>query len=416
MAQVIVNYDTLGVVQTNYNNLADDELNNAVSKLTNAKESIEEVGKSHDNIWSNVVSSLQSEIGRLNSGIDDVLTLSDMTRVVSETFSEAEGQIINNINELADYFGMDPNASYTVTANTGATPTPLAETRDSDTILSSDYYERTTGAVTGSLPMTTALRSENINTNKKNVSELSRENSENKDTTENKQDNPTQDAPSNEEKTDTKDSSTYKKAQKNAEEVSKTTNSKNVTNIFTPVAGTTAMGAASSAARNIGQPTNPTSTTDEADELSTDEEIKGQAIGEILDDDSLINEEVTPKVESGTHQTSPIDVTIDKNTSIDSVPVIAGVASAGLAGIGTKVILDKKEKDDDKEEDEEETFSGDYETAGETSENLLDSSDDIGFDPETIIEEDEPSNQTGLEDNIYPQSVLQDLQSKEELM
>ena len=56
--------------------------------------------------------------------------------------------------------------------------------------------------------------------------------------------------------------------------------------------------------------------------------------------------------ESGTHQTIPIDTTVDKKSSSSSaIPIIAGIAAAGAAGIGTKIYLDRKSNNDNGEDD-----------------------------------------------------------------
>ena len=431
MPKVTVDYDSLGNVQRAYDILATDELSDTYSELYAAQSTIEDIGSGHDNIWNTIVSNLQSKRRELQSSIEDVRDLSDMTGMVSDTFTETEEQIVNNIDEIADYFGFtDHNASnYTVTPNTGADTSSAAES-EQPTPTPGSPSGTGTGATAGSSPTTTTIVSKSNDSQDDNT-KSTQTTDDKKEKEESKEDNKEEKAKDDnttdttkEEQTDTshdiEDSSTYEDSKENAEEVSQTSDSQNVSDVVTGVTGGAAIGTATEAASSLGNANN--TTTDGKDEKPTDEkdpesdeEITGQAVGDILDDDFLINGEA--ETDSGTHQTSPIDVTLDKESGTNVIPALAGVAAAGLAGIGTKVALDKKDEEDDEEEEiEEETFNGDYDVAGEEKNQLLDSSDDIGFNPETIIEEDENNEHGGVENDIYPQSVLQDIQSKEESM
>ena len=440
MPNIIVDYNDLGVVQTAFNNLADVDLTDAYKGVSKAQETIEKYGSGHDNIWSDVASSLQSEKRDLDEKINEVRDLSDKSGEVSETFTDDEHQIIENVDridsDLADYFGLDRDISkYTITPNTAADTSSTAQT-----IIKPDYnspaklsLDAPTGATTSTSPATTAVVSKmnneanETNTETTQTIENKQETQQEKEEEKQEKDNSRDKKAQEEQDTsrDIKDSSTYKQAKENAEEVSQKTSTKNISTETSEVAGptTTAIGSATEAASNIGKTTSTSTTTKKDDTIHTEEkeetpvniEVKGTASGDIIDDDFVINDDLL-ETDSGTHHNSPIDVTLDKNTSADVIPGLAGVAAAGLTGIGTKVVLDKKENEDEEEETEEETFNGDYDIAGEEDNQLLDSSDDIGFNPETIIEEDDKIEQTRLEKDVYPQSVLQDIQSKEELM
>ena len=120
-------------------------------------------------------------------------------------------------------------------------------------------------------------------------------------------------------------------------------------------------------------------------------------------------EEPTPEPESGTHTTVPIDTDIPKKNSSGSsvIPLIAGIAAAGAAGIGTKMYLDRKANNDNDEdsldEEEEYDYSGDYEVEN-NSDSYLDNTDDISYS--AIKEADEAMEKEtseALEDAEEPQ-------------
>ena len=109
-------------------------------------------------------------------------------------------------------------------------------------------------------------------------------------------------------------------------------------------------------------------------------------------------EEPTETEDNNSHQTIPIDTSSDKKSSGTSVvPIIAGIAAAGAAGIGTKIYLDRKSNNDNDEDDngeDEYSYSGDYAVA-DNSESYLDNSDDIGYS--AIKDADEAMEETVTE-------------------
>ena len=82
---------------------------------------------------------------------------------------------------------------------------------------------------------------------------------------------------------------------------------------------------------------------------------------------------------------SPITTTTTTGTKKSIIPVIAGLGSAAVAGIGTKAFLDKKEEANEEEEfdaeewTEEDQFDVDYSEAMEEDRDYLDPSDEFAY-------------------------------------
>lgn len=427
MANIGVNYDSLNNVKTGLSNIATDQLEEIKTLLGTAQTTINGLSEAHDNVWAGILNTIDEQLTAVGDSITAVDALATNVGAVSSNFYDAEGKIqsdVNNIDaDLAEYFGLPENSGFTVSENTGAETTSGAETTGPVGPGSSGgggAYGGT-GAVTGSSAMTSSLPTKEDPKDKaEKLTQTSQEKDDTKETKTNSSgetnDNSQTDTnngstnetkPTNNDNTNTsrdiKESSTYQEAKENAEKAAKGTSK----SVITSSSGGAAMGAAIGAASATGN--NNSNNSNSSDKSSETEGVKAEALGDtVIGDDEFIDMETD--IDSGTHQTAPIDVTIDKNTGTGPVPALAGVAAAGLAGVGTKVFLDRRDKDDDDEE-EKETFSGDYETVGEKGKEELDSSDNIGFNPETIIEEGESS---GLENEVYPSSVIEDIQASEE--
>ena len=83
---------------------------------------------------------------------------------------------------------------------------------------------------------------------------------------------------------------------------------------------------------------------------------------------------------------SPITTTTTTGTKKSIIPVIAGLGSAAVAGIGTKAFLDKKEEANEETEDfeaeewtEEDQLDIDYSEAMEEDRDYLDPSDEFAY-------------------------------------
>ena len=414
MASIGVNYDSLANVQRSLEeDIADDQLTQINTDLTTANSTISDISSEHDNIWSNAIETISEQLTSITDSIESVLELATRTGNVSDTFYSAENQIKENVSsidgDLAEYFGLPENTGLTVTATTGATTTTQATAGHG-----AGDYPVTTGATPGTDHETTVLKQEKEKT--KDDKEKTEDKDKTKDDDKDKSPQTIEDKDQEKESKETddkendnnKDETTYQKAKDNAESTSSSSVAKNVTS---SVAGTSAMGTATGAASAIGNPNNSTTTSNESienEEIDTEnEEVTGEALGEFTEDP--VEGTIEIETESGSHQTDPIDVTIDKANGTSVVPALAGVAAAGASGIGTKVVLDKMNTEDkDEDEEENETFSGDYEVAGTKENEQLDMTDDIGFDPTEIIEKDE------LGGNSFSENLEEDSESSEE--
>ena len=418
MANISVNYDSLANVQNKLNgDIADDQLETIVSDLTSAENDISTISEKHDNIWGNVLEGVGNQIEALQQSIRAVHELATNVGSVSNNFFDAEQNIKDNVHsiapELAEYFDNMPSSGLTVSENTGADTTSSAISAQpisgggggtGATMGTPVSAIAPTAAITGAV---VEDKPKKIEDKKKNEKATLEKEAQKEGTLAKTDDQKTQSK-------DIKDTSTYEEAKDNAQKVSNTSSEKKV--IIASTGGGT-LGTATQAASKVGSINDKK--VDKLDVPKEDEEVKAEAIGDTIPDEEIIDdfENIDAETDSGTHQTEPIDVTEEEKPNNNMIPALAGVAAAGLAGIGTKVVLDKKNDDEDEEDENQETFSGDYEIAGDSSTNELDSSDTIGFNPESIIEEDESNNnQNELENTIFPQTMLDDLQSKEELL
>ena len=412
MANIKVSYDSLANVKRSLEeDIANDQLTQIKSDLTTAESTISNISSGHDNVWSNALKTISTQLTSLTDSIESVLELATRTGSVSDNFYESENKIKDNVNsmdsELADYFGLPENSGYTVTANTGAQTTKGAET----TSPAANYDSTSrTAAMTGTILKQNPQEKEEKKQIKKDDKDKKEspqkidDKTDNKDKETNKTDETTT---NNNNDNNNKNDSTYQDVKEKAESISSTKVAKNVT---APVVGTTAMGTAAGVAGAIGNPNNKVTTSTETtktEEMSTENEtVTAEALGEFTEDP--IEGTIEVESESGTHQTAPIDVNIDKANGTQVIPALAGVAAAGASGIGTKTILDKRNSDDEEDTEEEEakeTFSGDYETAGLNENEQLDITDDIGFDPTEIIEKDE------LGENNFTENIEKDSES-----
>ena len=429
MAKIVVNYQALGVVQSELTGIY-GQLDSMWDTLEAAQTAINEIGDPHDEVFSAVSDLINNQLEVIEfGGLEAIEELNTKTGEVISTFFDEEGNIIANLDNIPDnlseYFGIeeDPNG-YTITADTGADTSDAAES----TVPSGGGGS--TGAVPGTGGTSTVPGSQDhissevphneTNSSDSNKDDNDTDNEENvgdipgdsagrlpsNDNGNGNNNNSSNNNNSNNNDNNSKNGNTFKDAKENAQNAGNSNPSKDIT--AGGVVGGAAIGAATTAANTAG------STSGNDDGSGTDKEtIKGEALGDtVVGDDALLNEEDFAGLDSGvdndTHQTSPIDVSIDKESGTSVIPTLAGVVAAGLAGVGTKAVLDKKDKDDEDEEDEEgETYSGDYEAADGNGNNLLDSSDDIGFNPDAIIEEGESG---GLANDVYPDSVIEDMQ------
>ena len=416
MANISLNYDSLANVKRSLEeDVANDQLTQIKEDLTTAESTISKISSGHDNVWSNALKTISTQLTSLADSIESVLELATRTENVSDNFYESENKIKDDVNsmdsELADYFGLPENSGYTVTANTGAQTTGGAETTSPAARSGAQIAATTsmTKAVTGTILKSTPSKKEDKkllkedDKDKKKSPQIIYDKEENKENEINKTDDSTN-------KDGNKSDSTYQQAKENAKSISTSTVAKNVT---ASVAGTTTMGTAAGVAGAFGNPNKDTTTASESinnEETSVgNEKVTAEALGEFTEDP--IEGTIEVENESGTHQTAPIDVNIDKSNGSQVIPTLAGVAAAGASGIGTKIVLDKRNSDEDDDEDEEETtetFSGDYETAGANENEQLDITDDIGFDPTEIIENDE------LGENNFSENIVEDSESSEE--
>jgi hypothetical protein len=413
MANIKVSYDSLANVQRSLEeDIGNDQLTQIKADLTTAKSTISNISSGHDNVWSNALKTISTQLTSLNDSIESVLELATRTGSISDNFYESENKIKDNVNgmdsELAEYFGLPENSGYTVTANTGAQTTKGAETTSPAANYDSTSRTATmTSAVTGSILKSITSEEEDKKIIKEDDKDKKQSPQKIEDESEKNKEINKSDDKINE--NDSKNDSTYKEAKENAESTASSTIAKNVT---ASVAGTTAMGTAAGVASSIGNPNNTTTTTSNEstknEEIKTEnEEVTGEALGEFTEDP--IEGTIEVESESGTHQTAPIDVNIDKANGTQVIPALAGVAAAGASGIGTKIVLDKRNSDDEEnDEEEKETFSGDYETAGTNENEQLDITDDIGFDPTEIIEKDE------LGENNFSENIEEDSESSDD--
>ena len=67
-----------------------------------------------------------------------------------------------------------------------------------------------------------------------------------------------------------------------------------------------------------------------------------------------------------------------------AIPIVAGLAAAAAAGVGAKIYLDKKNEDEDDATAEE--WEGDFETEDQVEEQVLDNSDDFGYQAQTATD------------------------------
>ena len=346
MANIKVSYDSLANVQRSLEeDIGNDQLTQIKADLTTAKSTISNISSGHDNVWSNALKTISTQLTSLNDSIESVLELATRTGSISDNFYESENKIKDNVNgmdsELAEYFGLPENSGYTVTANTGAQTTKGAET--TSPAANYDSTSRTaamTSAVTGSILKSIPSEEEDKKIIKEDDKDKKQSPQKIEDESEKNNEINKSDDKINE--NDNKNDSTYKEAKENAESTASSTIAKNVT---ASVAGTTAMGTAAGVASSIGNPNNTTTTTSNEstknEEIKTEnEEIKAEALGEFTDDP--IEGTIEVESESGTHQTAPIDVNIDKANGTQVIPALAGVAAAGASGIGTKIVLDKR--------------------------------------------------------------------------
>ena len=71
---------------------------------------------------------------------------------------------------------------------------------------------------------------------------------------------------------------------------------------------------------------------------------------------------------------------------LPAIPIVAGLAAAAAAGVGAKIYLDKKNEDDDDYEEATEGWEGDFEAEDTPEEQVLDNSDDFGYQAQTATE------------------------------
>lgn len=418
MANIGVNYDSLSNVQAGLKGI-NEQLDDTWDALDKGNTAISDISNKHNGVFGDSLKNINKALEAIELGaMADIDELIKQTKNVQETFYDAEGQIISNLDQLPDdlanYFfdenEPDPNG-YTISENTGA-----ETTKDAETTGPASSGGGSTGA-TGGTGASSALvgstatqeemdeelpekkETEEKDDNKQNSSN---ENKDNNTTNDDK--NTSDDKKDSSSTNDNKDNSdTFKEARDNANKATSKETSKSV---LAGVTGGSAIGAATKAAETAGNTTS--SKKDDSNDEKDENGVKAEALGDTTSEDGtqILGQ---LEAESGTHQTSPIDVTIKNKSGTTLVPTLAGIAAAGFAGVGTKAFLDKKEKEED-EEEEKESYSGDYEEVGEEN-NLLDNSDNIGFNPDEIIEEGESNSVT---DSANNNSVIEDIKKSAE--
>ena len=134
--------------------------------------------------------------------------------------------------------------------------------------------------------------------------------------------------------------------------------------------------------------TDGTSGTNEAGNTNDNNSSTGTntTIGTQPGNDSGI---ATTKHTTITPTSSKIETTsTDKSSSGGNVaiPIVAGLAAAAAAGVGAKIYLDKKNEDEDEEDGTAEEWEGDFETEDQPVEQVLDNTDDFGYQAQTATE------------------------------